>query len=70
MSKQTCNNCYNYYHASNGTLQMFDHCMEAEYQPCPEDTERIFNDNNANQTCKLWHEKMKMSVNGKPYRRF
>lgn len=54
---ETCDNCYNYYRANSRTLQMFDHCIEAEYAPVPEEIEKIFDSNNKGQTCNLWQEK-------------
>jgi hypothetical protein len=41
------------------------HCTDAEFDPIVEECSKHNGEN-----CPNWHEKMKISINGKPYRRF
>jgi hypothetical protein len=62
--KKSCDNCYNYLMR---TLDLFPmlHCTDAEFDPKVEECSKHNGEN-----CPNWHEKMKISINGRPYRRY
>ena len=69
--KKTCDNCYNNVRPTVGRILPMDECLEHDPE-IGEDTSSFWKGNGAHDgiQCPHWHERMKMSVNGKPYRRF
>lgn len=68
--KKTCDNCYNNFRPTLDRIVPMDECLEHN----PDfgvDTSSFWEGNGTHDgiQCPHWHERMKLSINGKPFRR-
>ena len=70
--KKTCDNCYNNVCPRLDRILPMDECLEHNPDFGQSTTEWWENDgvNKDGKPCPFWHEKMKISINGRPYRRY